>query len=144
MTGAVGRAVRFWEGQFRTVRDHLESEIAAIDERQLDARHPLWQWCVWWASSILNRYAVRPNWRTTYELITGHQTKMLVASFGQHVLWRLPRKRSGTGKLDSEWMDGIFLGLAGTSSEAYIGTASGVEKAHDFRSLQTRLTAWMI
>ena len=58
---------------------------------------------------------------------------MLVVSFGQHVLWRLPRKRLGAGKLDSEWMDGIFLGFAGTSSEAYIGTASGVEKANDFR-----------
>ena len=133
MNGAVERAVRSWEGQFRTVRDHVEGEIGAIDERQIDAKHPLWQWCAWWASSILNRYVVRPNGRTTYELITGHQTKMLVVGFGQHVLWRLPRKRSGAGKLDVEWYDGIFLGLAGTSSEAYIGTANGVEKANDFR-----------
>ena len=59
--------------------------------------------------------------------------KIPLVSFGQHVLWRLPRKKSGAGKLDSEWLDGIFLGLAGTSSEAYIGTASGVEKANDFR-----------
>ena len=29
MNGAVERAVRSWEGQFRTVRDHLEGEIAA-------------------------------------------------------------------------------------------------------------------
>ena len=56
-----------------------------------------------------------------------------MVSFGQHVLWRLPRKRSGAVKLDSEWLDGIFLGLAGTSSEAYIGTSTGVEKANDFR-----------
>ena len=86
MNGAVERAVRSWEGQFLTVRDPLESEIAAIGDRQPDAKRPLWQWCAWWASSILNRYAVRPNGRTTYELITGHQTKLLVVSFGQHVL----------------------------------------------------------
>ena len=30
-------------------------------------------------------------------------------------------------------MNGIFLGLAGTSSEACIGTANGVETANDFR-----------
>ena len=56
-----------------------------------------------------------------------------MVSFDQHVLWRLPRKKPGAGKLDSEWLDGIFLCLAGTSSEAYIGTATGVEKVNDFR-----------
>ena len=84
-------------------------------------------------SSILNRYVVRPNGRTTYELITGHQTKLLVARFGNRVLWRLPRKKLGAGKLDSKWNDRIFLGLAGTSSKACIGTANGLEKANDFR-----------
>ena len=133
MNGAVERALRSWEGHFQTVRDHLDGEIAAVDGRQIDATHPLWQWCAWWASSILDRYAVRPNGRTTCELITSHQTKLLVVSFGQHVLWRLPRKRSGAGKLDSEWHDGIFLGLGGTSSEAYIGSANGVKKANGFR-----------
>ena len=44
MNGAVERAVRTWEGQFRTIRDHVESEIARIDERQISATHPLWQW----------------------------------------------------------------------------------------------------
>ena len=133
MNGAVGRAVRSWEGQFRIVHDHVKGEIAAIDGRTTDATNPLWQWCAWWASSILNRYVVRPNGRNTYELINGHQTKMLRVSCGQQVLWRLPRKKSGAGKIDREWLDGIFLGLAGTSSEAYIGTATGVEKANDFR-----------
>ena len=61
---------------------------------------------------------VRPNGRTTYELITGHKTKMLVVNVAQHVLWGLPRKKSGAGKIDCEWNDGIFLGLAGTSIEA--------------------------
>ena len=77
----------------------------------------------------MNRFVVRPNGRTTYELVTGHQMKIPLVTFGQHVLWRLPRKRSGAGRLDSEWLDGIFLGLDGTSSEAYIGPATGVEKA---------------
>ena len=58
---------------------------------------------------------------------------MLIVNFGQHVLWSLPRKKSDTGKLDSERNYWMLLGLGGTSSEAYIGTANGVEKAHDFR-----------
>ena len=42
-------------------------------------------------------------------------------------------RKSGAGKLDSEWNDGIFFDLAGTPSEAYIGTPEGVVKANDFR-----------
>ena len=62
MNGAVEQPVRCWEGQFRTVRDHLEGEIAAVDERQIDAKHPLWQWCAWWASPILKwAYNVRAH-----------------------------------------------------------------------------------
>ena len=41
MNGAAERAVRSWEGQFRTVRDHVEGEIAEMDERVIDATHPL-------------------------------------------------------------------------------------------------------
>ena len=81
MNGAFERAVRSWEWQFRSVRGRVEGEIAAIDERQVDAKHPIWHLCAWCASSIMNRYVVRPNGRTTYELITGHQTKMIVVSF---------------------------------------------------------------
>ena len=47
MNGAVEKAVRPWEGQLRTVRDYLEGEIAAVDERQIDAKHPFLQWCAW-------------------------------------------------------------------------------------------------
>ena len=54
MNGTAERAVRSWEGQFRTVGDHVEGDIAEMDERTVDAKHPLWQWCAWWASSILN------------------------------------------------------------------------------------------
>lgn len=59
--------------------------------------------------------------------------KIPLVSCRQHVLWRLPRKKPGAGKFDSERTDGIFLGMAGTSSEACIGTVSGVEKANGFR-----------
>ena len=68
MNGAVERAVKSWEGQFRTVRLHVE-KIGAIDERVIDAILPLWQCCAWWASSILNRFVVRPKGLTSYELI---------------------------------------------------------------------------
>ena len=71
MHGAVGRAVRSWEGQFQKVRDHLESDTAAIDVRQIDAKYPLWQWFAGLASSILSRYVMGPNGSTTFELIMG-------------------------------------------------------------------------
>ena len=92
MNGAVESAIKSWEGQFRTIRDHVEGEVGEPGG-QIRAMHPLLQWCAWWASSILNRYVVRPNGRTTYEFITGHKTKSLVVSFGQHVFWRFPLKK---------------------------------------------------
>ena len=76
---------------------------------------------------------MRPNGRTTYQLITGHQAKLPIVSFGQHVLWRLPRRGLARANLTASGSTVIFLGLAGTSSEAYIGTATGVRKANDFR-----------
>ena len=132
MIGAVERAVRSWEGQFRTIRDHLESEMAA-QNFEVPVMHPIWTWCAWWSATVLNRFAIRDNGRTSYEMVTGHKTKVPVVGFGEHILWRYPRSRNPSGKLISEWHDGIFLGLTGTSSEVYVGTADGVYRANDIR-----------
>ena len=38
--GAVERAVKTWQGQFRTLKSHLEHSIG----KQLDKKHPIFQW----------------------------------------------------------------------------------------------------
>ena len=49
--GAVEKAVRTWEGQFRTLKSHLETGIDMVLPRE----HPALQWCAWWAAAVLNR-----------------------------------------------------------------------------------------
>ena len=41
--GAVGRAVRTWQGQFRTLKSHPGSGIDFV----LSCKHPIFQWCAW-------------------------------------------------------------------------------------------------
>ena len=48
--GAVERAVRTWQGQFRTLRSHLEDEVGVA----ISPDHPIWQWGAMWASGLLS------------------------------------------------------------------------------------------
>ena len=125
--GAIEKAVRTWQGQFRTLKDHLEYEIG----EELGPRSTVWTWCAWWAAGLLNRVKVTTTGRTPYELYTGHKSRTPVAAFGERILWRQPRARSGAGKFDSEWDDGVFLGISGV--EVLIGTSSGVHRSRDIR-----------
>ena len=87
--GAVERAVRTWQGQFRTLKDHVEHELG----EELGPRSSLWTWCAWWAAALLNRVKVTGTGRTPFELSTGHQAKTPIAAFGEKLHWRRPRAR---------------------------------------------------
>ena len=127
--GAVEKTVRTWEGQYRTLKSHLESEIGVV----LPKRHPVLQWCAWWSASLLNRVVVKSHGRTVFEYTTGHRMKVPVSCFGEAVLWRRKRSAGAMNKHDSEWADGIYLGISGTSTSVLIGTASGIVKTTDYR-----------
>ena len=47
------------------------------------------------------------------------------------MLYHKKRSISGAGKAESEWYDGVFLGIAG--SYVMIGTAHGIDRATGFR-----------
>ena len=59
--------------------------------------------------------------------------KSPMAIFGECVVWRKKRHGGALNKYDSEWSDGVYLGIAGLSTQALIGTSSGVVRATDFR-----------
>ena len=127
--GAVERAVRTWQGQFRTLKDHAEFELKS----ELGPRHPLLTWCAWWAAALLNRVQVQPNGRTAYEMYSGHRAKTPIAAFGERIMWRTPRAVSGRGKFQTEWEYGVFIGVSG--AEALIGDADGVHRSRDIRRM---------
>ena len=127
--GAVERAVRTWQGQFRTLKDHAEFELGA----EFGPRHPMLTWCAWWSAALLNRVKVQESGRTAYELYTGHLAKVTMAAYGEKVLWRLPRAVSGAGKYDSEWQEGVFVGISGP--QVIISTPQGIKLSRDVRRL---------
>ena len=127
--GAVENAVRRWQGQFRTIKSHLEAELKV----ELPREHPVLQWMSVWAAGILNRVPIRSHGRTVYEHVTGHRMKVPLAIFGESVMWRRKRHPGALNKFDSEWADGIYLGVAGLSTEAVIGTKSGIVRTNEFR-----------
>ena len=59
--------------------------------------------------------------------------KVPLGVFGEAVMWRQKRHPGALNKYDSEWSNGIYLGVAGLSVEALIGTCNGVVRTNDFR-----------
>ena len=121
--------MRTWQGQFRTLKCQLEESIGLV----LPKSHPVLQWCAFWAAGVLNRSAVKSHGRAVFEYACGHRTKIALARFGEAVLWRAKRHSGDLNKHDSEWRDGIYLGVAGMSSSLSIGTSSGIVRVVDYR-----------
>ena len=96
--GAMEKAVRTLSGQFRTLKSQLEEGIGCT----LDKRHPVLQWCAWWAASSLGRVAVKSHGRTVYEYVTGHRMRNQLSMFGESVMWRANRYAGDLNKHDSE------------------------------------------
>ena len=91
---------------------------------------------------MLNRVAVRHHGRTTHEFITGHKMKLPVACFGETLLWRQKRATTDLGKHDPEYVEGIFLGMSGTSAEIMIGTPTGIKRTRDIRVIADDDIRW--
>ena len=86
-----------------------------------------------WAAGVLNRVPIRSHGRTVLEHVTGHRMKVPLGVFGEAVMWRQKRHPGALNKCDSEWSNGVYLGVAGLSVEALIGTCNGVVRTNDFR-----------
>ena len=127
--GAIERAIRSWQGQFRTLKDHVEYETNSV----LGPRHPILTWCAWWSAVLLNRVKITERGRTPHELTTGHRSRAPLAAFGEKIHWRSPRAISRVGKFTSEWSYGVFLGISG--AEVVIGTEEGIKRSRDIRRL---------
>ena len=58
-------------------------------------------------------------------------SKWCTSVFGEAVMWRRKRHPGALNKYDSEWSNGVDLGVAGLSVEALIGTCNGVVRTND-------------
>ena len=92
--GAAERAVRTWQGQLRTMKNHFEESIS----HKLAIDHPLMVWLVLWAGEVILKYVVRPSGRTVYEQISGHRCKHPVVIFGKVMNFKLEQDESRRGR----------------------------------------------
>ena len=129
--GAVERAVRTWQSQFRTLRHQLEANLDA----KLEMSHPLVEWLVIWAADLLSRYVVRENGRTAYESVTGHRCKSPVFMFSETIMFRLAPDKSARNKADSDWHVGVFIGIDSRSTEYIVQNQTGIYKCRTARRL---------
>ena len=67
---------------------------------------------------------------------------MPAACFGETVLWRKKRTTADLNKHDSEYSEGIFLGMSGMGSELLLGTPHGVCRSRDVRVLVDHDAKW--
>merc|ERR1712074_248799 len=122
--GAVERCIQTVTAQIRTMKDALEKRYG----QEVDSRSSILHWLVRHAASLITRYHVGKDGRTAYERWKGKQHKKELAEFGECVHFRHSMASMKPTKLESQWGDGIWLGLADESDEVYVGTASGIYK----------------
>ena len=83
--GAVERAVRTWQAQFRTLRPQFESRIGT----KLRKGSSMMSWLISFTSEVLSNFKVHANGSTTYEMTTGHRCEHSVHCFGAKVHFKM-------------------------------------------------------
>ena len=98
--------------------------------------HPLTSWMIEWSASIITRYAVKSNCKTSIEEIKGRRAVKPIVEVGEKVAYNLVRSSANpTAKVDARVETGLWLGLCLTSDEVYIGIHEGVIRVKDVRRL---------
>ena len=65
--------------------------------------------------------------------------KTQLSCFGEAVLWRAKRHVGALNKCDSEWADGVFLGVSGMGVGVPIGTKDGMKLPDVYEELKVSL-----
>ena len=129
--GTIERAIRSWQGQFRTLRHQLEANIGA----KVSMESPIVEWMAIWAAELITRFVLRESGRTAYESITGHRCKQPTFMFGETIMFRCAPDKTGRHKSESEWSIGVFVGVESRSSEYLIVNKHGLYKCRTMRRL---------
>ena len=116
--GNVERAVRNWRDQYRTMRHYVEHRM----KTKIANGSPLSTWLVAWAADVINKFRVRDNGRTAFELMTQHRCKHLVVGFAERVHFQHTLVDKNQYKKDV----GMFLGMNDRCNSFLIGMSEGI------------------
>ena len=120
--GDIEVGVKMWAGQFRTLKFHTEGETGKF----LPISCPAVTWLVQWAANSMNLFKIQDHGVTAHEAIGGRVCKTPLCPFGEHIQWKRAIDGVNPTKAESEWFDGIFLGVRPVSGESIVGSADGI------------------
>ena len=104
--GLVENAVKNVQGQFRVLKDALESRHG----RRLEGGHQAVPWLMMHAASVINRGRKDEEGFSAYRRWKGREFNKPVAEFGECVLYA-PAISVGRNKFDTRWSEGVWLGV---------------------------------
>ena len=126
---SVERAIQDVEGQCRTLRAALEKRI----KDKIHLKSAIVPWMVRHAACLITRCRIRPNGRTSMEMMKGRQSTAGIAEFGETVMFKIPKTKINPGKFEDQWDSGLFVGFDMRSTESLIATPVGVFRVTDIR-----------
>ena len=104
---AVERAIQDVEGQTRTLRAGLEKNIG----RRIELGDEVTPWMMRHAACLAIRCRVRPNGRTSMEMMKGRRTNSRVAEFGETIMFKILKTEFNPGKFEDRWHAGVYFGF---------------------------------
>ena len=128
-------AVKRFQGHIRVLKHYFESKI----KRELKADCAMFTWLVVWAAESLNKFKVGSDGLTCYERITKHKCSHETFGFGESIIWQMAPDKTSSNKLDSEFCDGILLGVVWRSGKILIGTRVVYSSARREKHVQSSL-----
>ena len=129
--GQIERAIRTWQGQFRTLRGQLEDRLGC----KILKGSPIMSWLINFSSDVLCRYKIHDNGRTNYEMVTGHRFRQPACGFAEKVHYKITTDKTHKSKMESEWGIGYYLGSNSRTLEHLIGTEHGIVKVDTFKRM---------
>ena len=96
--GEVEKAIQMVQGQFRAMKDRLESRY----NQRISGEHPCVPWLIAHASDTINRYHVYEDGRTAFENWKGRRFNGQYREFGENVHY-LGANSKGKDKFETRW-----------------------------------------
>jgi hypothetical protein len=127
--GTIESAIGSFEGVARTPRIALEMKV----KDKISASDPVIPWLIRHAGHFITRCWVRPNGKTSYQMIKGRRSNVNLKEFGEAVWFRIPETKNLPGKFEPRWEDGIYLGFNIRTGEDLASTDRGVFRVSTVR-----------
>ena len=91
----------------------LKSQIEESAHVTLNSGDPILLWLIRWSAMLPSRFLVGKDGRTAFERRRGRRCTTAVQRFGEQVWYKeLKSKSEVSGKIESDWKEGVWLGHA--------------------------------